>query len=232
MVGDKVIELAIEWERIWESRPFENNNGLNCQGAFSLFYFLREMNPKPELVFEIGTWRGFSTWIIRKALPGVRVVCSDPILASRQFLNQDVFQPEYRLSDVEYTWQDFSNIEVEITGDDREKVVVFFDDHQHKIPRIKQAAEKGIKHIIFDDNVPFEYTHESLEYIFQQQPDLRDDILSNFHRYDVFPLVFKSDNPKYNKLKSVFDKKFMHMLPALYESRDVYSWVTKIELME
>ncbi|MGO4998496.1 hypothetical protein [Oceanisphaera sp. W20_SRM_FM3] len=230
MDNDKILQLAKEWEVIWKGRPFENNNGLGCQGAFSLFYFLREMNPKPELVLEIGTWRGFSTWVIRQALPNVKILCSDPILASRQFLDKSFFEPEYRLNDVEYTWQDFSNIDVQIVDEDRDKVVVFFDDHQNKIPRVSQAAIKGIKHIIFDDNVPYDYTHVSFENIFSNYPDSRVDILSNFIRYDIFPLLFKSEKDRHTNLPFIFEVEISKSLPALYKSKDIYSWITKIEL--
>lgn len=227
---NKVLELAKEWEVIWKERPFDNNNGLGCPGAFSLFYFLREMNPKPELVFEIGTWRGFSTWVIRQALPGVRIICSDPILASRQFLDQSIFQPEYRLSDVEYTWQDFSNIDIEITGTDRDKVVVFFDDHQNKLPRVTQAASKGIKHLIFDDNVPYVYTHDSFECMFLQYPELKDKMLSKFERYCVFPLFFKSRSLKTKDVDFMFEDDYRDFMPTIHETNEQYTWITKIEL--
>lgn len=226
-----LFDAALRWKGIWKQRPFENNNGLACLGAFSLFYFLREMSPRPELVFEIGTWRGFSTWVIRQALPGVKIVCSDPILASRQFLDQRVFLPEYRVSNVDYTWQDFSNIDFNVPDGMRDKVAVFFDDHQNKLPRTIQAAQKGIKHIIFDDNVPFKYSHETFENSYTNTQG-RDSIFGAFSRYDIFPPFFDAVTKSSVNLEGIFDYEERHLLPEFYDSREVYSWVTKIELAD
>lgn len=227
---EKIYQMAQEWEVIWKRRPFENNNGLGCQGAFALYYFLKEMSPAPEVVIECGTWRGFSTWVIHEALPNAKIICSDPILASRQFLNQSVFQPEYRLSDVDYTWQDFSNIEINIPEGMAEKIVIFFDDHQNKIPRIQQAAMKGIRHIIFDDNVPFDYSHETLENIFKKYPERKTSITEQFSRYEIFPPIFKAKTRDNVLLKGLLEEANKEELDSIYKSKEVYSWVTKVEL--
>lgn len=229
---ESIHEAAKEWENVWQKRPFENNNGLGCQGAFALYYFLREMSPTPEIVYEIGTWRGFSTWVIRMALPRAKIVCSDPILASRQFLDQKSFLPEFRLEDVEYTWQDFSNMEILIPPLKADKAVVFFDDHQNKASRVKQAAEKGIKHIIFDDNTPFQYTHKTFEYQFLENPQSKKETLQQFSRYEIFPPLFDGINRGKIPLKGIFKEDLSAELKGLYSQRDLYSWVTKVELYE
>ncbi|WP_444677466.1 hypothetical protein [Halomonas sp. E19] len=225
----KLIELAREWEAIWEARPFDNSNGLACQGAFALYYFLKEMNPAPELVVECGTWRGFSTWVIQKAVPNAKIVCSDPILASRQFLNQSVFTPEYRTREAEYTWQDFSNIDIHIPEGKRDRAVVFFDDHQNKLPRLKQAIEKGFKHIIYDDNVPYKYTHTSFEYLFNVEKDAR--AKKYFSRYEIFPPIYSAKHKSGVNLEGVLEKDGFYS-NCFFEGKEAYSWVTKVEVTD
>lgn len=225
----KVIELAAEWEEIWKTRPFENSNGLGCQGAFALYYFLKEMDPAPELVVECGTWRGFSTWVIRMAVPDAKIICSDPILASRQFLKPEVFTPEYRVKDAEYTWQDFSNIEINIPEEKKERAVVFFDDHQNKIPRLEQAIKKGFKHIIYDDNVPYKYTHTSFEYLFEVERD--ESVKKYLSRYTVFPPIYSGRHKNGVFLNGLLSDKEVSF-PNFYEGRDIYSWVTKISVSD
>ncbi|KTG27918.1 hypothetical protein AWR38_28940 [Idiomarina sp. WRN-38] len=225
----KVIELAAEWEEIWKTRPFENSNGLGCQGAFALYYFLKEMDPAPELVVECGTWRGFSTWVIRMAVPDAKIICSDPILASRQFLKPEVFTPEYRVKDAEYTWQDFSNIEINIPEEKKERAVVFFDDHQNKIPRLEQAIKKGFKHIVYDDNVPYKYTHTSFEYLFDVEKDTS--VKKYFERYEIFPPIYSGKHKSGIELNGILEKEMVD-LRSFVKERNLYSWVTKVEVSE
>lgn len=225
----KIIALASEWEEVWKERPFENSNGLGCQGAFALYYFLKEMNPAPELVVECGTWRGFSTWVIKMAVPNAKIICSDPILASKQFLNKAVFTPEYRLKEAEYTWQDFSNIEITIPEEKRDRAVVFFDDHQNKVPRLEQAIKKGFKHIIYDDNVPYEYTHTSFEYLFNVEKDTS--VKKYFERYEIFPPIYSGKHKSGFKLNGLLEKEIVS-LKSFFKEKDLYSWVTKVEVSE
>lgn len=204
---------------------------LAAKGAFALFYFLREMSPRPELVFEIGTWRGFSTWVIRQALPEAKIICSDPILASKQYLDKALFLPEYRLPDVNYTWQDFSNIDFNTPKEMQEKVVVFFDDHQNKLPRTIQAAAKGIRHLIFDDNVPFKYSHETFENSYLDTK-LRTSVFNEFKRYEIFPPMFNAETREDIKIDGIFDDGMRHLLGDFYKGKQIYSWVTKVELTQ
>jgi glycosyltransferase involved in cell wall biosynthesis len=222
---NNIITLAKEWEETWKQRPFDNSNGLGCHGSFALFYFLRTMSPTPELIFEIGTWRGFSTWVIKQAVPDAKIICSDPILASKHFLNKNMFTPEYRLADVDYTWQDFSNMEFFVNDEMRDKSVVFFDDHQNKLTRIKQAKEKGIKHVIFDDNVPFEYTHKTIENI-----NNKESVISKFHNYEIFPPLFNAKTKNNIDLKGILPEEKSNELQSLSDGRCIYSWVTRIEI--
>ena len=225
----KIIALASEWEKVWKERPFDNSNGLGCQGAFALYYFLKEMHPAPELVVECGTWRGFSTWVIKMAVPNAKIICSDPILASRQFLNKAVFMPEYRVKEAEYTWQDFSNIEINIPAEKRDRAVVFFDDHQNKIPRLEQAIKKGFKHIIFDDNVPYEYTHTSFEYLFNVEKDIS--VKKYFERYEIFPPVYSGKHRSGILLNGTLNSEDL-LIDDLFEGKDIYSWVTKVDVAD
>ncbi len=188
---EEIEHYARAFAELWPNRPFDNSNGLASNGALALFYFLKRLDPRS--VVEVGTWRGFSTWVIEQAVPEAHIICTDPILASRQFLNPSQFQPEYRLERVEYTWQDFSVLNIVVPPEEADECVVFFDDHQDKWPRLLQAKAKGFRHIIFDDNTPYVATHQTFE---AQKEDSRfwDALMSEVEEYAVFPSLYDASH--------------------------------------
>ncbi len=183
----EIENCARSFADVWPNRPFENTNGLASNGALALYYFLRKVDPKS--VVEVGTWRGFSTWVIEQAVPEAHIICTDPILASRQFLDPAQFLPEYRLQRVEYTWQDFSVLSIVVPPEERDNCVVFFDDHQDKWPRLLQAKAKGFRHIIFDDNTPYEATHQTFEAKRNDAP-FWELLMQEVDEYTIFPALY------------------------------------------
>lgn len=219
--ADRVAEAYLD---IWPDRPFNNSNGLGINGCLALHYFLQRLNSK--LVVEVGTWRGFSTWVIERALPEANIITSDPILASRQFLDPKQFLPEYRTDRAHYTWQDFSVMNVQVAPEDADSQVVFFDDHQDKFPRLVQAKQKGFKHLIFDDNVPFEYSHTTFEN-HRQNPE-HWDIISNYvEEYEIFPPLYDAKH-----FRKGYDMKGLNITKRepYYSEREYQSYVTYVKL--
>ena len=219
-------ELVSEaYLEIWPSRPFDNANGLGINGCLALHYFLRRLNPK--VVVEVGTWRGFSTWVIEQALPDVEeIITSDPILASRQFLDPKHFQPEYRIEKAHYTYQDFSVLHLQVPPEEVDSHVVFFDDHQDKFPRLIQAKQKGFKHLIFDDNVPFKYSHTTFEN-HRANPEHWSVISDYIDEYEIFPALYDATHFRH---KYAINGLNITKREPYYSERDFQSYVTYVKL--
>ena len=126
---------------IYEKRPFKNNDGgLKISHAFSLYFFLK--NFKPTTVIESGVHKGGGTYIIRSACPDAHIICLEPYLENI----------EYKISNCEYLNEDFSLIDFNQYNINKDKTVVFFDDHQDFSKRFYEIYHHNFKHIIFEDN--------------------------------------------------------------------------------
>lgn len=213
---------AVEFSEVMTKRPFDNTNGLHATGAFCLYYLMQSL--KPTLVVESGFWRGFSTWLITKAAPQAQLVCMDPVLALQSFIDMAQYQPCFRQQGAIYGHEDFSC--ASIPAFDRETAVVFFDDHHNKMCRLKQAQARGFKHIIFDDNMPFPYTHISLNQYIQHGHEAQ---LAEFIEvYDVMP-------PLWDLHRNDIDVPGLNLegldhLKPLLDVPGSYTWMTYIKL--
>jgi len=131
-----------EFLEIYRNKPIGNNmGGMKTPHLFATWYMLRKLNPKN--VIESGVWKGQGTWLIEQALPGANVYSIDLLLELR----------EYKSEKVHYFNQDFSTIDWSVIQD-KENTVLFFDDHQNALDRIKKGKDFGFKQFIFEDNYP------------------------------------------------------------------------------
>lgn len=130
-----------EFLKIYEKRPFKNNNGgLKIAHAFSLYFFLK--NFKPTTVIESGVHKGGGTYIIRAACPDAYIICLEPYLENIK----------YKISNCKYLKEDFSLIDFDKYNINKDKTVVFFDDHEDFSKRFYEIYHHNFKHVIFDDN--------------------------------------------------------------------------------
>ena len=53
---DILVELEA-FEQVYRGRPFDNGNGIQGSSAFSLYYYVKKVQPK--FIIEAGVWRGF-----------------------------------------------------------------------------------------------------------------------------------------------------------------------------
>ena len=224
----RINKLALELSELWDNKPFGNNNGLGAQGSLTLYYYMKRL--LPSLVFEIGCWRGFSTWVIEQAVQHKNIITSDPVFALQQFFDKSIYEPTYRPKGVQYTSQDFSVLNVNIQPQDRDKTFLFFDDHQDKIARLIQAKQKGFKHILFDDNLPFPYTHKTFQKGLADDHSIRT-FLKEVKTYEIFPPLydakyFRNHNLKLEGLNIPKNRDYNF----LYQERDGYTWITYVEL--
>src|SRR6187399_666603 len=87
-------------------RPFDNEQGLRGVSAFALYWFIRQL--APAIVFEVGVWRGFSTWIIEQAAPAAEIHAFDPLFLIEHLIPRRRMGKVYRSPRVRYSTQDFS----------------------------------------------------------------------------------------------------------------------------
>ena len=136
-------ELLNEMEiftSIYKTRPIkENYHGMMFPHMFATFFILRKL--KPKFVIESGVYKGQSTWLIEKSLPDAEILSIDIDLKQRLYISNKA-----KYSDIDFKHHDFSNIP--------DNTLVFFDDHQSHLDRIKEAKFFNIKHIILEDNYP------------------------------------------------------------------------------
>lgn len=170
--------------------PFQNEYGLRGVSAFALFWFLRWL--RPDIVFEVGVWRGFGTWLIEQAVPEAELHCLDPMLMLESFLDRDKLGPTYRSLRARYSADDFSCAPIAEQVRGRARALAVFDDHQNKLPRLRQCRAAGVRDIIFDDNMADVGTHRSLE---DERRDAagRAELEREIELYQIFPALWPVD---------------------------------------
>ncbi len=228
------IEVFLEFLEIYKNRPIlDNHHGMRAQGMFFLWYLLKKINPG--LVIESGVWRGGSSWMIDQAAPHAKYIAIDPELDRRV----------YHSKRATYFTTDFAYLSLDTQG----PVVAFFDDHQDAFRRVLQAAEKGVKHLIFDDNYPPDAgdgtPHFTLASCFALE-DYREeaDVLRTFIKsYHVFPQVIGSTATHLAWIKNTFtdipalwknlhevDPLFREQMRVFSDDSVWYRWMTYVEL--
>ena len=70
---------------------------------------------------------------------------------------------KYKISNCEYLEEDFSLIDFNKYNINKDKTVVFFDDHQAGYRRLIEAQQAGFTHIMYDDNYPWPGDNYSLK---------------------------------------------------------------------
>jgi hypothetical protein len=101
----------------------------------------------PALVVESGTFRGFTTWVLRQAAPQARQYAFDISFAERQRLEDGVSYHEH----------DWMGLPLECPA--QTPALIFFDDHVDQWRRIREAAARGFRYLLFDDSLPSTALH-------------------------------------------------------------------------
>ena len=137
---DEIIIDLYNFYEIYKNRPIQKNQGgMFFAHMFALHFILKKINP--ELVVESGIFKGQSSWLIENTLPNAKIISIDLNLKNREYISKNI-----QYSNLDFKYHDFSNIP--------ENSVVFFDDHQNHIDRLKEAKWFGFKNIILEDNYP------------------------------------------------------------------------------
>jgi hypothetical protein len=218
-----------EFAVVLKAAPFQNEEGLRGVSAFALYWFIKQINPT--VVFEVGVWRGFSTWLIEQAAPAAEVYCLDPMFLIEYYVDQTKLGQTYRSPRAHYSTQDFSCFEIAKTIDGYSRPLAFFDDHQNKWPRLLQCKAAGIKDIVFDDNTAENYTHRTLEHD-RRNPESTRLLEQEIERYEIFPALWPAEmirGPMHLKEEGI-GLPVEDELRPVYEERHWHSYVTYVRL--
>lgn len=228
----KLSQRLSEFAALLKNKPFENFYGLRGLSAFTLYNYLKDI--QPDFVVEVGVWKGFSTWIIENACPGAKILCLDPItnFQDPRALNFDFIGEVYKSRSAVYTAEDFSCIDFSSLPVSKEKSVVFFDDHNNKLARLRQAHAAGFRHIIYDDNWPFYMTHQS----FENNQDMKKRAFAEeiIDIYEIIPPLWDVVLKKVNGVIEIGGMGFpvQDSWKEIYDNRDDYSFVTYMHLRD
>jgi hypothetical protein len=222
-----LLDALREFARVMRRRPFDNEQGLRGVSAFALWWFVRRL--APSVVFESGVWRGFSTWLIEQAAPAAEIHCFDPLFLFEHLIPRRRIGETYRSPRAHYSTQDFSCAPVRELAAGRAGALAFFDDHQNKLPRLRQCRAAGIKDVVFDDNLAAAYTHRTLEHeLAAGAAALEEEI----ETYETFPALWPVDL----RVGELHIEEEGMGFPVERELRDVYrdrnwhSYVTYVRL--
>ena len=113
---------------------------------FALWCMIKRL--RPEYIIESGIYEGFGTWMMRQAAPNARLILLDPHGQNLKYRDKQN-QSDYLIN---RDFVDFGSVNWTKYVSDPAKVLVFIDDHQSPLARIRQAKQHGFKHLMFDDN--------------------------------------------------------------------------------
>jgi hypothetical protein len=218
-----------EFAALMKRRPFQNEEGLRGVSAFGLYWFIKQINP--DAVFEVGVWKGFSTWLIEQAAPQAEVFCFDPIFFAEHLINPARLGQTYRSPRARYSYQDFSCAEVQKITSRVSRPLAFFDDHQNRMPRLLQCKDAGIKDILFDDNTADCYTHRTLEH-YRRDPRFLEILEREVQSYEIFPALWPVDKMhgdmhiKEDGLGFPVERAFSY----IHDEREWHSYLTHVRL--
>ncbi|NBW57291.1 hypothetical protein EBR43_05815 [bacterium] len=133
--------LLDEFYHLYKHRPIhDNEGGMKSPHMFFLWCLLKKL--QPEAIIESGVYKGQGTWLIEQACPGAKLLCIDPGPWKRVYTSPKAVYTEH-----DFFALDLSNLQ----GRD---VLVFFDDHQDALQRIRKCNALGFKKIVIEDNYP------------------------------------------------------------------------------
>ena len=224
---DMLLDALRTFAKVMKHRPFDNEQGLRGVSAFALYWFVRRI--APNVVFEVGVWRGFSTWLIEQAAPAAEVHSFDPLFTFQHLIPKRRMGKTYRSPRARYSSDDFSCAPIRDLVAARPNALAFFDDHQNKLPRLLQCKAAGIKHIVFDDNLSEPYTHRTLEHERATDATLLE---REIDVYETFPALWPVDL-RFGNLhlqEAGMDFPVERELRDIYRDRNWHSYVTYVRL--
>lgn len=226
---------------IYGDRPFKDNTGgMKAPHMFGTYCMVRNLNP--DNIVESGVFHGQGTWLLSKIAENAKLHCIEPHLGSIQ----------HKIPSAKYYSDDFSKID--FSSLDKDKTLIFFDDHQNALDRIKICTKLGFKHLIFEDNYPnnqgdcvsIKKVLSGMDYLLDSggnksniKANIEDTefLKEHINIYYEFPPLFSDDTNRWNEpwdthetknpILSISDK---DIYPILHKERFDYTWICYVNL--
>lgn len=139
--------LLADFLRLYAARPLaDNKGGSGLNDGLWLYLLARTLGP--ELIVESGTWRGQSSWLLRQACPEAEIWSFDVEIPAGG---------RHEAPGVRYVLGDWSEAALPAVGERR--ALAFFDDHVSHARRLAEAADRGFRLALFDDNFAAWHLH-------------------------------------------------------------------------
>jgi hypothetical protein len=129
-------DLNDYFQAMSHNRAFGIPGTTHGNGTLWLFFLARLLQPK--IIVESGVYHGSSLFTFKRAVPNAKIFAFDVNFGT--LLS--------RLDGVDYREHDWSidNVRAQSTTD-----LGFFDDHINNCMRVRQAYDRGFRHIVVDD---------------------------------------------------------------------------------
>lgn len=138
---EDLVAALPEFIALYAEKPLANNHGgMRSAHMFATWFLARTL--QPTVIVESGVFKGQGSWLLRQACPDAELHCIEP--APGQIV--------FRVPDATYHTEDWSTRSWDALP--RETTLLFFDDHQNALARVRRAKELGFRHLIFEDNYP------------------------------------------------------------------------------
>ncbi|KAK6153642.1 hypothetical protein DH2020_013281 [Rehmannia glutinosa] len=110
-----------------------------------------------DLMIESGAFKGHSTWVLRQAMPNTPILSLSPRHPEKYLKKGPAYVDGnctyFAGKDfVDFGSMDWRRVMRKHGIEDHSRVLVFFDDHQNELKRLKQALKAGFRHLVFEDN--------------------------------------------------------------------------------
>lgn len=241
---DFLLKNISDFNKMYRKRPIKDNSGgMKSAHMFPTWLLLKTI--KPDFIIESGVWKGGGTWLFEVASPNSKIISIDP----------NPHFKEYTSGSATYLTEDF--LEIDWGFIDASSTLLFLDDHQNSIQRIRRAQTLGIKKIIVEDNYPSNQGDcYSPKKALSQKPYViekngkktwhessRDDynfLIESAIFYQEFPPLFKDSltrwgDPWSGEFYETDDQLLLNhqaiLYPDFYRERRDYTWLCYLELI-
>jgi hypothetical protein len=218
--------IVADFFRVFDQRPIPRNaGGSGFENLFWLYVTGRLL--EPDLVVEGGVWRGQTSWVLRQACP----------LAEFHAFDVDLSNRRYSDASIQYHEEDWSSHDFgDLAG---RKTLAFFDDHVSQGRRIEEARERGLRTLIFDDNLPVYHIFQETDSIVPTVDMLFDDALSDGDEIEWIhanlPYRARVDLPAWRRTRSMVRSyanfPLVDKLASNFASKARYGGPSKIALV-
>ncbi|CAN4086811.1 unnamed protein product [Withania somnifera] len=130
--------------------------GMGFDHSFGLWFITR------------GAFKGHSTWVLRQAMPDTPIISLTPRHPEKYLKKGPAYVDENCTYFAGKDFVDFGNVAWGKVSKkhgikDHSQVLVFFDDCQNELKRLKQALKAVFRHLVFEDNYDTEIWEKAVD---------------------------------------------------------------------